>query len=173
MARDLLGCTLVWDGVGGKIVETEGYAVEGDPASHLFFRKSAREFFAANRPGTVYAYINYGIHWLLNVLAADGIVLIRALEPTAGLDLLRQRRNRERATDLCSGPGKLGAAIGLGRADHGCALDGSHPRRHILGGARPETVITDVRIGITKAAHLRWRFLVAGNPHVSVPPRHK
>ena len=169
VARDLLGCTLHWDGCAGRIVETEGYGAEGDEACHVFFRKTAREFFEANGPGTVYAYINYGIYWLLNVLAEDGIVLIRALEPTAGLAKMRSRRGEEkRDTDLCSGPGKLGMAIALGAKDHGTQLVGTSKR-----GVRPSLdcepeIVADVRVGITKAADLPWRFLVADNPHVSV-----
>ena len=129
VARDLLGCTIEWDGCAGVIVETEGYAEEGDEASHLFFRKTAREFYAKNPPGTVYAYINYGIYWLLNVLAADGIVLIRAMEPTAGLPQMRARRPKAKLdTDLCSGPGKLGMAIALDIADHGTSLVGQRER---------------------------------------------
>lgn len=170
LARGLLGCTLEWDGCAGVIVETEGYGAAGDEACHTFFRKTAREFFEANRAGTVYAYINYGIYWLLNVLAEDGIVLIRAMEPTAGLDLMRQRRGEgKRDVDLCSGPGKLGVAISLGGDDHGTSLVGN-PRRGVRArpaGSGPE-IVSDVRVGITKATDLPWRFLVAGNPHVSV-----
>ncbi|CAN5229589.1 DNA-3-methyladenine glycosylase [soil metagenome] len=174
LARDLLGTTLVWDGVAGTIVETEAYGAEGDPACHTFFRKSARTFFDSHPPGTVYAYINYGIHWLLNILAADGIILIRALEPTRGIARMVRRRNKERLTDLCSGPGKLGAALALGRPDHGTSLAGHLPRRGLLPrppDLPPPTVVADVRIGISKATDYPWRFLIEGNPHVSVPPR--
>ena len=122
VARDLLGCELVWDGVGGMIVETESYAAENDDACHTSFRPSARTFFESKSPGTVYAYINYGVHWLLNVLTRDGIVLFRALEPTRGIEFIRQRRGTEKPTALCSGPGKLGKAINLGPADHGTSL---------------------------------------------------
>ena len=170
LARDLLGCTLEWDGCSGVIVETEGYGAAGDEACHTFFRKTAREFFEANRAGTVYAYINYGIYWLLNVLAEDGIVLIRAMEPTGGVDLMRTRRGGDkRDVDLCSGPGKLGVAIALGRDDHGSSLVG-HPRRGVRArpaGSAPE-IVSDIRVGITKAADLPWRFLVVDSPHVSV-----
>ena len=169
VARDLLGCTIEWDGCAGVIVETEGYAEEGDEASHLFFRKTAREFYAKNPPGTVYAYINYGIYWLLNVLAADGIVLIRAMEPTAGLPQMRARRPKaKRDTDLCSGPGKLGMAIALDIADHGTSLVGQRERGILPRSGIPPKIVADVRVGITKAADLPWRFLVEGNPHVSV-----
>ena len=170
VARDLLGCTLHWDGCAGTIVETEGYGAKGDEACHVFFRKTAREFFESHPPGTVYAYINYGIYWLLNVLADDGIVLIRALQPTVGVEQMRARRGPEkREVDLCSGPGKLGMAIGLGAPDHGTSIVGLDERgvQPRSGGEDPE-ILSDVRVGITKAAELPWRFLVADNPHVSV-----
>lgn len=170
VARDLLGCTLEWDGCAGKIVETEGYAAEGDAACHVFFRKKAREFFESREAGTVYAYINYGIYWLLNVLAEDGIILIRAIEPTKGLQLMRERRGgKKRDEELCSGPGKLGIAIGLTASDHGTSLLGGSKR-----GVLPRdmelapNIVTDVRVGITKAAEFPWRFVIDGNPHVSV-----
>ena len=172
LARDLLGCTLEWDGCAGTIVETEGYGAEGDEACHTFSRKSAREFFESNAPGTVYAYINYGIYWLLNVLADDGIVLIRAMEPTGGHDLMRARRGAgKRDVDLCSGPGKLGVAIALAAKDHGTSLVGSSQRglRGRPAGCEPP-IVSDVRVGITNAADLPWRFLVDGNPHLSVLP---
>ena len=170
VARDLLGCTLCWDGCAGMIVETEGYGAAGDEACHVSFRKSAREFFESHPPGTVYAYINYGMYWLLNVLADDGIVQIRALQPTAGLDRMHARRGSDkREVDLCSGPGKLGVAIGLGQPDHGTSLVGLSDRG-VQAPAAGEgiRVVSDVRVGITKAAGLQWRFLMAGNPHVSV-----
>lgn len=168
VARDLIGRRLDWDGVAGTIVETEGYGAEGDEACHTFFRKTAREFYEAHGPGTVYAYINYGIYWLLNVLAADGIILIRALEPTAGLETMRERRGRKkRDVDLCSGPGKLGIAIGLEGGDHGTSLLG-HAGRGISRAGAEATITTDVRVGISKAVDLPWRFLMADNPHVSV-----
>ena len=170
VARDLIGCSLDWDGCSGIIVETEGYGAAGDEACHLSFRRSARAFFAAHPPGTVYAYINYGIYWLLNVLAEDGIVLIRALQPTSGLDTMHSRRGAgKREIDLCSGPGKLGVAIALGADDHGTPLVGLDHRGIAPrdGSAKPE-IQRDVRVGITRAAELPWRFLLAGNPHVSV-----
>ena len=151
-------------------METEGYGASGDEACHVFSRRSAREFFETHPPGTVYAYINYGIYWLLNVLAADGIVLIRALQPTAGLHRMHSRRGEgKREVDLCSGPGKLGVALGIGAADHGTPLVDQSRRgiRPRPPGGSPE-ILSDVRVGITKAADLPWRFLVADNPHVSV-----
>ncbi|MBK1828507.1 DNA-3-methyladenine glycosylase [Haloferula rosea] len=170
VARELIGSRLEWDGCAGVIVETEGYGSEGDEACHTFFRRSARQFFEEHGPGTVYAYINYGIYWLLNVLAKDGIVLIRALEPVDGLDEMRRRRGSKMSDlQLCSGPGKLGISIGLGREDHGSSLV-DHPDRRIL--TRPEgaeiQVASDIRVGISKATTLPWRFLMKDSPHVSV-----
>lgn len=180
VARDLAGCTLVWDGCAGRIVELEAYGVEGDAACHTASRPSTRRFVEENPAGTAYVYLNYGMYWLLNVLVKgggkDGILLLRALEPVAGLERMRERRGREEAADLCSGPGKLGRALGLGAADHGCELAsavtlgrgrGFLPRSE--GGKI--SLITDGRIGISQAAELPWRFSVRGHPHVSVKPR--
>jgi DNA-3-methyladenine glycosylase len=182
VARDLIGCTLVWDECAGMIVELEAYAVEGDAACHTMSRPSARDFVARHPAGTAYVYLNYGMYWLLNVLVkgggCDGILLLRALEPTRGLELMRERRRRERLTDLCSGPGKLGVALALSRADHGHPL-APHPsasrsqKRGFLPRQQdaPVELITDVRIGISQAIDLPWRFLVKECPHVSVSPR--
>lgn len=170
VAREMLGCTLHWDNVSGTIVETEAYAANGDEACHTAFRPSARRFFESNAPGTAYVYINYGIHWMLNVLAHDGIVLFRALEPQSGLDTMAERRGVDRLHSLCSGPGKLGRAIGLCAADHGCSLLTATRR---LSARRSDfdasKIAADTRIGITRSADLPWRFLIRGNPHMSVP----
>lgn len=172
VARELLGCTLHWDQVSGIVVETEAYGAKDDDACHTSFRPSARRFFETHPPGTAYVYLNYGIHWMLNVLARDGIVLFRALEPASGVELMKQRRGVERLTSLCSGPGKLGQALGLAVEDHGSSLLISD---RCLTSRKPEfdatRVVTDRRIGITRAAELPWRFLLADHPHVSVPLR--
>jgi DNA-3-methyladenine glycosylase len=125
---------------------------------------------AAKQAGTAYVYMNYGMYWLLNVLVKggreDGFVLIRALEPVDGIEQMRKRRKKEKAVDLCSGPGKLSQAFGITGGDHGrdlCGGDvGFGPRR------KPVEVVTDVRVGISRSAHLQWRFLLAGSPYVSV-----
>jgi DNA-3-methyladenine glycosylase len=180
VARDLIGCTLVWDGCAGVIVELEAYAAEGDPACHTTTRPSARDFVRRQPAGTAYVYLNYGMYWLLNVLVkgggGDGILLIRAVEPVEGVPLMQQRRGRDSLTELCSGPGKLGVAFALGGGDHGCRLaftDGRRPRqrRGFLPRADAIDVTTDVRIGISRAAERPWRFLVGASPHISVPPR--
>lgn len=172
VARDMLGCTLHWDNVSGIIVETEAYGAIGDEACHTAFRPSARQFFESNSPGTAYVYINYGIHWMLNVLARDGIVLFRAVEPQTGADTMAQRRGVDRLQSLCSGPGKLGKAIGLSAADHGCSML-TAVRRLTARRSDFDTskIATDTRIGITRSADLPWRFLIRGNPHVSAPVR--
>ena len=170
VARDLLCCELVWDEVTGIIVETESYGNADDPACHTATRPSTREFIRRNPPGTVYAYINYGMYWLLNVLAADGIILIRALEPIHGIPLMRNRRNRRNINDLCSGPGKIGQSLALGPQDHGTSL--LSRRRHIRRSADSDSarpILTDVRVGISQGLDREWRFLVAQSPCISVP----
>ena len=175
-ARDLIGCELVWKRCAGIVVETEAYAAVGEEACHTFARPSAREFIARERAGAAYVYFNYGMYWLLNVLVkggrADGFVLIRAIEPTRGLDAMTQRRLAQRKTKLahphalCSGPGKLTIALGVDGRDHGRDL--------CAGGTigfrpppRAVEVVSDVRIGISKAAHLPWRFLARDSAFVS------
>ena len=170
VARDMIGTCLHWDGVAGIIVETEAYAADDDPACHISFRPSARDFFRQQSPGVVYAYMNYGIHWMLNVLARDGIVLIRAIEPVAGLTAIQMRRRVKVASEMCSGPGKLGQAIALRREDHGSSLL-THPR-HLVprpAGFDPSTIATDIRVGLSVALDREWRFLIRQNKHVSVP----
>jgi DNA-3-methyladenine glycosylase len=173
VARDLIGAQFVWRGCGGVIVEAEAYGVTGDAACHTATRPSSREFVRTMPPGTAYVYLNYGIFWLLNVLARDGIVLIRALEPRFGIPAMQRRRGREKLTDLCSGPGKLGVALALNRSVHGVDLTASDQSAEAEGWFLqpevPQKVITDVRIGISTATELPWRFLAHENPHVSVP----
>jgi len=170
VARDLIGTHLHWDGVRGMVVETEAYAAVDDPACHISFRPSARAFFERQTPGVVYAYISYGIHWMLNVLTHDGIVLIRAIQPTTGIRRIQLRRKTENATQLCSGPGKIGQALSLGSSDHGSSVL-TH-RRFLLpreGQFEPSQIMTDARVGLSVGLDRQWRFLLKGNPHVSVP----
>lgn len=169
-ARGLIGRELVWGPCAGVIVETEAYAAEGDPACHTFSRKGAREFVARHRAGDAYIYFNYGMYWLLNVLVkggAEGFVLIRALEPTRGLAMMRQRRGRERAEDLCSGPGKICAAFGLDGRHHGRPLCGLRSRGIRAGLARAGGIKAGPRVGISRARDLLWRFSLEGSPFVS------
>ena len=170
-ARGLIGCELVWKECAGIIVETEAYAVHNDEACHTFARPSARAFVENHSAGTAYVYLNYGVHWLLNVLVKggkeDGLILIRALEPTRGLRQMERRRGTSTATALCSGPGKLSQALGIRGSDHSRNLCGT-PRIGFRKGALPVTVITDTRIGISKAVDFPWRFLLHDNAHISV-----
>ena len=179
-ARELIGCELVWKSSGGIIVETEAYAEEGDEACHTFHRPSARRFIAEHEPGAAYVYINYGMHWLLNVLVkgeVNGFVLIRALEPTRGVRAMEKRRVARAKSPLvfslhalCSGPGKLTQALDVDGADHGRDLCAGG-RLGFRAPASPAEVETDFRIGISKAAHFPWRFLARGSEFVSVRPR--
>lgn len=173
VARELLGRELVVGECRGRVVETEGYAFEGDAACHVAFRPSARAFIGAHPPGTAYCYLNYGLHWLLNVLAADGIVLLRAVEPTAGLAIMRARRGRERAEELTSGPGRLGAAFGLDASFHGRDCCGGDPAFGFASGRRiPDAaVVRGPRIGISRAVGLPWRCWIDGHCCVSRTPR--
>ena len=178
-AGELIGCELVWKGCAGIVVETEAYAAINDEASHTFVRPSARAFVAREQAGAAYVYFNYGMHWMLNVLvkggSADGFVLFRALEPVRGLAAMARRRAASRKSGiralkqnaLCSGPGKLARALGVDGRDHGrdlCA--GRTVGFHVP--AQAVEVVADVRIGISKAAHLPWRFLLRDSPFVSV-----
>lgn len=171
-ARELIGCELVWNGCSGLIVETEAYTALGDEASHAFSRPSARRFMADHPPGTAYVYLNYGVHWLFNVLvkggAEDGFVLFRALEPREGLAQMQARRPLSPPARLCAGPGRLTLALGITGAEHGRDLCARGPNGFRATGLQPE-VIADLRVGITRSAHLPWRFLLAGSRAVSVP----
>ncbi len=170
-ARELIGCELAWGEGAGVIVETEAYSVIDDEACHAFLRPSARQFIADHEPGAAYVYLNYGIHWLLNVLIKggeeDGFVLIRALEPTRGIAAMEARRRQTRRMALCSGPGKLGQALGISGADHGRDLCSGRDVG-FRAATIPVDAVPDVRIGISKAAHLPWRFLLRDSPWVSV-----
>jgi len=175
VAVDLLGCSLVHETDGGRasgvIVETEAYRPE-DPACHAYNGPTMRNRTIFGSPGLAYIYRSYGIHLLLNVVCeAEGVgsaVLIRALRPAEGLDLMAERRGR--ATDLCSGPGRLTQALGVAYGQDGSSLaDG--PLR-IEWGEMPEgEIVSTTRIGISRGTDLPWRYLVRGEKDVSVPPR--
>ena len=169
VARDLVGCVVRHGETAGVIVETEAYH-ESEPACHAYVGVTARTRVLFGEPGTAYVYRSYGIHALLNAVCepagVGAAVLIRALEPVAGLELMRERRGMQRPQDLCSGPGKLTQALGVELTENDTSLvDG--PIRIEPGEALP--VRAGRRIGITKAAELEWRFCAAGNPHVSRP----
>jgi DNA-3-methyladenine glycosylase len=169
VAPDLIGVTLLVDGVGGRIVEVEAYDRE-DPASHGYGgRRTPRNESMFGPPGHAYVYRSYGIHWCLNLVCGGDRVpeaaLIRALEPTAGIDEQRRRRGTDDLRQLCSGPGKLCQALGVTRAHDGLALD-RPPFALRERRAAPE-IVTAPRIGITRATELSWRYLASGSPYVS------
>jgi DNA-3-methyladenine glycosylase len=171
VACELIGCRLFFAGAGGTIVETESYDRD-DPACHAYVGLTERTRVLFGPPGRSYVYLSYGIHCLLNFVAEPegdaAAVLIRALEPTAGLEEMRARRGAKPDLDLCSGPGKLTEALGIG-LEHNDADLGRDPFL-ILGpeGAPPEVVVGP-RIGITKAVDRPWRFSAAGSRFVSKP----
>lgn len=167
VARDLVGALLLVDGVGGRIVETEAYARD-DPASHSFRGPTARNAAMFGPPGRAYVYRSYGMHWCFNATCGEGsAVLLRALEPLAGLDAMRARRGLEADRLLCSGPGRLCAALGLTNARDGAALDAAPFRLVARTGA--VEVAVGPRVGITKAAAVPWRFGLAGSRYLSRP----
>ena len=170
VARDLLGCVLRHGETAGRIVETESYH-ESEPACHAHIGLTPRTHTLFRGPGVAYVYRSYGIHALLNaVCEPEGVgaaVLIRALEPVDGLDLMHERRALTREEDLCSGPGKLTQALGIG-LDLNATLLTEGPITIEQRAAEPRTV-EGTRIGITKAAELPWRFCDADSRHVSRP----
>ena len=171
-AERLVGSELVWGRCAGVIVETEAYLVENDEACHTFSRPSTRAFVERNQAGTCYIYFNYGVHWMLNVLVKggprDGLVLIRALEPTGGLNLMRARRGLENVRQLCSGPGKLTQALAITKEHHEIDLC-SDPAHHFRRRSSEHVeVVADPRIGISRAKDFPWRFTLRGSPFVSV-----
>ena len=172
VARDLVGCRLFYDGCGGTIVEVESYDRE-DPACHAYVGLTKRTATLFGPPGQAYVYLSYGIHSLLNAVAEPegeaAAVLIRALEPTAGLEQMRERRGDRPDRDLCAGPGKLTEALGIDLGANGADL-GRDP--FLLLAREPGwdcEVVTGPRIGITKAVERPWRFCLAGSPYVSRP----
>lgn len=171
-ASGLVGCELVWGSCSGIVVECEAYAAKGDPACHTFSRPSAREFVARHNAGAAYVYLNYGMHWMLNVLvkgAEEGFVLLRAIEPRRGLRAMQRRRGGKSGRELTGGPGRLAAALGVTGQYHGGDFCAS-PRRCFVAGEKVE-LVADARIGISRARDLPWRFSLAGNPFVSIPPK--
>jgi DNA-3-methyladenine glycosylase len=173
VARDLVGCVVRHGPAAGRIVETESYHMD-EPACHAYAGVTGRTHTLFGEPGHAYVYFSYGVHSLLNAVAEEGgtgaAVLIRALEPVDGLDTMRARRGVERAEDLCSGPGKLTQALGIGLELNGSSLV-SGPIEVLAREpeAREPRIVIGERIGITKAADLPWRFCDADSRHVSRP----
>jgi DNA-3-methyladenine glycosylase len=159
--------------VGGIIVETEAYG-PSDPANHAFRGQTSRNAVMFGSPGRAYVYRIYGIHWCLNAVTERGgvgeAVLIRALEPTLGLDIMRRNRGVDSLQRLCRGPGSLCSALGITGALNGADLRG--PALCISSDRKEDLEIVETtRIGLTKAAERPWRFLAAANPYVSGPRR--
>ncbi|HEX2084086.1 MAG TPA: DNA-3-methyladenine glycosylase [Solirubrobacteraceae bacterium] len=172
VARDLVGCTLIHGDCAGIVVETEAYHFS-EPACHAYVGVTARTEVLWGPPGIAYVYRSYGIHALLNaVTEPEGVgsaVLIRAMEPTDGIELMRARRGPVPDRELSNGPGKLTQALGIGLELNGTSLLGEGP---IEFGPRPrpvDVVRSAPRIGISRAVDLDWRFTAVGSPHVSRP----
>jgi DNA-3-methyladenine glycosylase len=172
VAPDLIGTTLLVNGVGGVIVEVEAYH-HTDPAAHSFRGPTPRNRIMFGPPGFIYVYRSYGIHWCVNFVCEEvgsaSAVLIRALEPTHGLAAMRRRRHLSDVRLLCSGPGKLTEALGITEKHNGLALDAAPIALHART-ATPE-IVAGVRIGITKAVELPWRYGLKGSKFVSKPFR--
>jgi DNA-3-methyladenine glycosylase len=178
VARALIGCVVEHDGCSGAIVETEAYH-ESEPACHAFAGRTPRTHVLFGEPGIAYVYRSYGIHAMLNAVCeppgVGAAVLIRALAPLDGIELMRERRaligrRPPRDTELCSGPGKLTQALGVGLELNGSSLARGPVRiGPRAGGWREPVVSVGTRIGITKAVELAWRFAAAGDANVSRP----
>jgi DNA-3-methyladenine glycosylase len=165
IAPELIGATFLVDGVGGIIVEVEAYHPT-DPASHSFIGRTARNAAMFGPPARVYVYRSYGIHWCINFVCANAsAILLRALEPTHGLDIMRARRGGDDPRSLCSGPGKLSEALAIDRSLDGKPLT-RKPFALTLAPA-PSEVLIGPRIGITKAIDIPWRFGLKGSQFLS------
>lgn len=172
VARELIGCRLFFAGCGGTIVETESYERD-DPACHAYVGLTDRTEVLFGPPGRAYVYLSYGIHSLLNFVAEPegeaAAVLVRALEPTAGIAAMRERRGERPDRDLCSGPGKLTEALGVGLEQNNADLGDAPFLLLPPEPGRELEVLTGPRIGITKAVERPWRFCAADNSYVSKP----
>jgi DNA-3-methyladenine glycosylase len=170
VAPDLIGATLLFDGVGGRIVEVEAYH-HTDPAAHSFRGPTERNAVMFGPPGYAYVYRSYGIHWCLNVVCepkgSASAVLLRAIEPTVGLKSMRRRRGLADERLLCAGPGRLCEALGITRAQNGLALDA--PPFELFARTQSVEVVSGPRIGLTKAADKPWRYGLKGSRFLSKP----
>ncbi len=170
VAPDLIGVTLLVDGVGGIIVEVEAYH-HTEPAAHSYNGPTPRNAVMFGPAGFVYVYRSYGIHWCVNFVCekagSASAVLIRALEPTRGIPAMRRRRGLHDERSLCSGPGKLTEALGITRAQNGLPLDA--PPFALYAPTAKSEIIAGVRIGLTKAVNLPWRYGLKGSKFLSKP----
>jgi DNA-3-methyladenine glycosylase len=173
VAPALIGCELRFRGAGGVIVETESYERD-DPACHAYVGLTPRTSTLFGPPGRAYVYLSYGIHSLLNFVCepagSAAAVLIRALEPTAGVEAMAHRRGRADRCELCSGPGKLTEALGIGLGHNGASITAPpFELRPPAGAWRSVEVSRGPRIGITRATELPWRFCAGGSAYLSRP----
>lgn len=172
VAPDLIGATLLFGGVGGRLVEVEAYD-HTDPAAHSFRGPTTRNVVMFGPPGYAYVYRSYGIHWCLNFVCepegSASAVLIRALEPTAGLSRMRRRRGLSDVRLLCSGPGRVCEALGITGAHNGLMLD--EPPFELLARSGEVAVVAGPRIGITKAVEKPWRYGLKNSRFLSKPFR--
>ncbi len=172
VAPNLIGATLLFNGVGGRLVEVEAYH-HTDPAAHSYRGPTPRNAVMFGPPGFAYVYRSYGIHWCLNFVCepkgSASAVLIRALQPTAGLPLMRRRRGLSEVRLLCSGPGRVCEALGITAAHNGLELD--QPPFTLFARSEELDVVAGPRIGITKAAEKPWRYGLRGSAFLSKPFR--
>jgi len=174
VARELIGCELLHEGVGGRIVETEAYERD-DPACHAFIGRTARTDVLFGPPGRAYVYLCYGIHRMFNVVTdpdgTAGAVLVRALEPRAGIEEMERRRGGgRRPTDLCSGPGKLCEALAIELVETRARLwDWPFALHGRADSPHAPPILEGPRIGITKGIDLPWRYCLAESPYLSRP----
>jgi DNA-3-methyladenine glycosylase len=171
VAPELVGCVLLVDGVGGPIVECEAYD-RLDPASHSFGGRSRRNASMFAGSGRAYVYRSYGVHWLLNLVCGAGpddaeAVLIRAIEPTRGVELMQARRGTEDLRRLCAGPGRLAQALAIGPDLDGAPI--GSPRLTVSAGRAAGAVVQGPRVGLTKGVERPWRYALEGSPFVSRP----
>jgi DNA-3-methyladenine glycosylase len=170
VAPDLIGATLLFNGAGGPIVEVEAYH-HTDPAAHSFRGPTARNAVMFGPPGYVYVYRSYGIHWCLNFVCeaedSASAVLVRAIEPAEGLNVMRRRRGLSDERLLCAGPGRVCEALGITHKQNGVALDATPFA--LFGRTSEVEVVTGPRIGLTKAVDKPWRYGLKGSRYLSKP----
>jgi DNA-3-methyladenine glycosylase len=171
VAPELIGITLLVNGVGGPIVEVEAYESAVDPSAHGFRGRTPRNAVMFGPPGHAYVYRSYGIHWCVNLVCEEeesaAAVLIRALEPVHGIEVMKERRGLEDLRLLCAGPGRLCQALAVTREHDGLPLD--EPPFELLPAVSAYDVVAAPRIGISVATDLPWRYGAAGSPYLSRP----